>query len=153
MPEAKIIITDASCFIILQKLNAIHLLQNLFTSVITTPQIATEFGYPLPVWVKIMTVTNEVTFESLKLHLDVGEASAIALANEINHDYLILDDLKARYFAEQKGLKVKGTLGVLLTAKIKGIIPFLLPYLDALQQTNFRISKNLVQQILNDAGE
>lgn len=50
MPSDKVIITDASCFIILQKIDAIHLLSELFNVVITTSEIASEYGQPLPAW-------------------------------------------------------------------------------------------------------
>lgn len=101
----------------------------------------------------LIAVTNKTVFDNFKLQVDSGEASVIALAYEIDYDYLILDDLQARKFAEQQGLKIKGTLGVLLIAKLKGVIPLLSPYLERLQKTNFRISQKLIQQILHDAGE
>jgi predicted nucleic acid-binding protein len=49
MPENIIVITDTSCFIILDKIAALYLLDALFTQVITTPEIALEYGKTLPI--------------------------------------------------------------------------------------------------------
>src|SRR3569833_2080926 len=89
------IITDASCFILLDKIDALSILNNLFPNVVTTPEIANEFGKALPDWVEIRAVkdkTRQLSFESV----DSGEASAIALAIETPLSLLIIDDLKGR---------------------------------------------------------
>ncbi|MBC7401369.1 MAG: DUF3368 domain-containing protein [Mucilaginibacter sp.] len=154
MPKGyKIIITDTSCFSLLRKLDSLELLQKLFPAVITTPEIATEFGDPLPDWVIVQPLTNISLQEEFSHHIDKGEASAIALASEIIYDFLILDDADARRFAEQLGMPVKGTIGLLVIAKDKGIIPLLKPYFDLIQQTNFRISPAILARVLKDAGE
>jgi len=51
--QDKIVITDASCFITLDKIDGMHLLQSLYKQVITTPEIAAEFGKRLPNWVDV----------------------------------------------------------------------------------------------------
>ena len=56
--------------------------------------------------------------------------------------------------AEQLGLSVKGTIGVLVIARDQGLIPALRPYFERIQQqTNFHISAALLERILRDAGE
>jgi predicted nucleic acid-binding protein len=85
--------------------------------------------------------------------VDAGEASAIALATEIKCDYLLTDDRAARKFAEQHGIVVKGSAGVLLYAKQQKSIPLIRPYLDLIQQTNFRISQKLIDKLIEQAGE
>jgi predicted nucleic acid-binding protein len=151
--DYKVVITDTSCLIILRKIDAIELLNELFSVVITTPEIASEYGLPLPKWMVIKPVRNITLQEEFHRNLDAGEASAIALASEIRCDFLVLDDLDARKFAEKLCLKVIGSVGLLLTAKQKGVITLLKPYLDKIQQTNFRISSSLIQSILTAAGE
>jgi predicted nucleic acid-binding protein len=154
MPKrSKVIITDTSCFILLLKLNAIDLLNQLFSEVVTTPEIATEFTHPLPQWVIVKSVRNIALQKEFLNHVDPGEASAIALASEMDCDFIILDDSAARKFAEQLGLTVKGTIGLLLIAKKSGLIPLLKPYFDSIQQTNFRISQPILDRVLKDAGE
>ncbi|MEQ9377510.1 MAG: DUF3368 domain-containing protein [Imperialibacter sp.] len=83
----------------------------------------------------------------------MGEASAITLALEIGADLIILDDQKARYTAEKLGLQITGTLGILIKAKKKGIVSSIKPFLEKLQQTNFRLSEHLIEEALKEANE
>jgi len=48
--------------------------------------------------------------------LDIGEAEAIALARQINAQWLLTDDAAARLFAQTIGLEVHGSLGIVLWA-------------------------------------
>ncbi len=157
MPEKSsdhtVVITDASCFIILHKIGGLPLLHQLFTTVITTPEIAEEYGQTLPEWVTVLSVRNKKLQQDLSLIVDSGEASAIALAHEIENNYMITDDLQARKLALKLGLTIIGTLGVLLRAKQKGLISLLAPYLEQIKQTNFRMSADLLNIILKEAGE
>ena len=59
--------------------------------------------------------------------LDPGEASVLALAKEHDAHLVIIDEKKAREEARQIGLPVKGTIGVLLEAKKKGLIDAIKP--------------------------
>lgn len=78
--STKVIVTDSSCFIILQKINALFVLNELFALVLTTPEVQAEFGYPLPAWVVIESVTDKNLMKQYNQFVDRGEASAIALA-------------------------------------------------------------------------
>ncbi len=134
------------------KINALSILHELFATVLTTPEIENEYGRPLPDWVIIQPANQSLTEEFCQ-YVDRGEASAIALASEISCDYIIVDDLAARKLAKELGLPIKGTVGVLLNAKQKGIIPLFRPYFDLIQQTNFRLSRQLAEQFIKDSGE
>jgi len=85
--------------------------------------------------------------------IDLGEASSIALAMEFPDPLLILDDLKARNFAESLNLSFTGTIGVLMNAKRNQIIPNLKAVFNQIEKTDFRISKNLINQALKLSGE
>ncbi len=148
-----IVIADTSCFILLDKINELDLLQKVFKTVTTTKEIANEFNKPLPIWVTIQAATNQRYSELLEIEIDKGEASAIALALETNDSLLILDDQKARKLAERLNLKYTGTLGVLLKAKEREILPAIKPFLQKIQQTNFRFSEKVFDQILREAKE
>lgn len=50
----KTVIADTSCFIVLEKINELSLLNKIYREVITTPEIATEFNKPLPDWISII---------------------------------------------------------------------------------------------------
>lgn len=151
--QNKIVITDASCFITLDKIDGMNLLNSLYEQVITTPEIAAEYGKQLPDWVEVKAVQNRDLLYNYAEIVDIGEASAIALASEIDADLLIIDDAEARKFAKKLDLNITGTVGVILSAKLKGIIPSVKPYVLKIQQTNFRISESLIVQIIESAGE
>ena len=94
-----------------------------------------------------------MTYHINMLKLWISEASAMALASEIHADLLIIDDAEGRRFAKKLELNITGTVGVILSAKLSGVIPMLSPNILKIQQTNFRISDWLTSQILRDAGE
>lgn len=88
-------------------------------------------GYFVPEWLEVMSVPAEAqdSAQNLFKKLDAGEAEAISLFSEIRADVLILDDLNGRRDANALGLSVIGTLGILVRAKQKKIIPSLAPVL------------------------
>lgn len=151
--EYKVVIADTTCFILLSKIGRLYLLQQLFTSITTTNVIAKEFGSTLPDWVIVTKVKDTHYLDILKLEVDVGEASAIALSFEFDKTLLILDDLKARKIANKLNLNFTGTMGVLLKAKEAGLIEAIKPLLEEIQLTNFRFSENILHQILLIAKE
>lgn len=148
-----VIIADASCLILLEKINALFLLQRLFGRVVVTDTIATEFGWPLPEWVDVQLPQDKQRLQILALTLDQGEASAIALALEQANCLLIIDDRRGRKMAQQLQLAVTGTLGILVQAKQSGHIPSIKPWLNAISATNFRVGEQLIQAVLKQAEE
>ena len=151
MPKA--IISDTSCLILLDKIGELDLLNKLFGSIITTSEVAVEFGLPLPSWIELKQPTDKNYQILIETFVDKGEASAIALAVELDDCLLIIDDLKGRNFAHQLGLTIIGTVGVLVDAKLVGIIPSIKPLLLKIKATNFRISEHLEMLILKKANE
>ena len=151
--QSKPIISDTSCFIALSNIGELDLLRLLYGGITTTPDIAQEFGEPLPDWVEIVAVSDKTKQRLLEVQIDKGEASAIALALEIENPLLILDDYKARKLADNLKLNHTGTIGVILAAKRKGVISNIKPFLKKIKQTNFRISPELEHQALIEANE
>jgi predicted nucleic acid-binding protein len=149
----KTIISDTSCFIILSTIGELDLLYKVYGEIITTIDIAIEYGEALPEWVEIRKVTDITKQQLLELQIDKGESSAIALALELQDSTIILDDFKARKVALRLGINYTGTLGVVIKAKLKGIIPSIKPILEKIKATNFRISVELELQALKEAGE
>jgi len=148
-----IIISDTSCLIALDRIGYINLLQDTFTTIYTTKIVAEEFEEPLPDWVIVKDVANVNKFEELKLSLDPGEASAIALALETENAVLIIDEKKGRKIASDLSVVIIGTLKVLLIAKNKGVIVSVKQIIDELQKHSFRFSKTIVDEVLRLAEE
>lgn len=152
MPNV-IVIADTSCLIALSKIDAIELLKELYEEIYITEEIALEFGENLPEWVRIENVKNKTYQQLLDLFLDIGEASAIALALEKVDVLLILDDLKGRKEAEKLGFRITGSLGILFKAKKVGLIPELKSYIEKLKAVGFRISPKIEEDILRKSNE
>lgn len=149
----KTIISDTSCFIILSKINELDLLHKVYGQIVTTIDIATEYGETLPEWVEVVEVKDKPKQLLLELQIDKGESSAIALALEIPESTLILDDFKARKIADKLGLTYTGTLGVIIKAKLKGIVPSIRPIIDKMKQTDFQLSAEIELYALRQAKE
>lgn len=149
----RVIITDTSCLILLEKIRELHLLQQLFGTVFITPEIAEEYGLLLPSWIVVQEPADKRYQSFLEYVVDRGEASAIALATEYHPSLLIVDDLKARRLAKKFGLAITGTFGIIIEAKANGFIPSVKPILKNIKQTNFRISEDLEKEILKKSGE
>jgi predicted nucleic acid-binding protein len=75
------------------------------------------------------------------------------LALETPDSTIILDDYKARKIAGQLGLIFTGTIGVIIKAKLNGIIPSIKPLLEKIKQTDFRLSAEIELQALKEARE
>jgi predicted nucleic acid-binding protein len=71
----------------------------------------------------------------------------------LNDCLLIIDDLKGRKFANQIGLTIIGTIGIIVDAKLTGIITSVKPILAKIKLTNFRITEQLEAIILKRSGE
>ena len=147
------IISDTSCLILLDNIGELSILNKLFGNITTTSEVAGEFGKLLPPWIEIKEPNNKNYQSIIEASLDKGEASAIALAIELDNCLLIIDDLKGRKFANQLGLTIIGTIGVIVDAKLTGIIPSIKPILSKIKSTNFRITEQLELLILKLAGE
>jgi len=149
----KTIISDTSCLIILSNIGELQLLQKVYGQVFTTVEIAQEFGEILPEWIVIKGAADIYKQQLLELQIDKGESSAIALALEMSNSTLILDDNKARKIANQLGLHVTGTIGIIVRAKLNGIIPSIRPILEKIRQTNFRLTIEIETLALKAAQE
>ena len=147
------IISDTSCFIILTNINELDILYKVYGKIVTTIDIAIEYGDALPEWVEIETVSDKYWQQLLELQIDKGESSAIALALEKPGSTVILDDYKARKIAQQLGIIYTGTLGVIIKAKLKGIIPSIKPILEKIKLTDFRLSPEIELMALKEAKE
>lgn len=150
---ANVIICDTSCLIVLSNIGAFDILHKLYSRVTITPEIAQEFEDTLPLWIDIVSANDAKEQQLLELQLDKGEASAITLALEMEDCLLIIDDAKGRRIAVSLGLKITGTLGVLVNAKKNGIVRSVKPWVEKLISANFRVSDELRTEVLKECGE
>jgi predicted nucleic acid-binding protein len=147
------VIADASVLIIFDKLNQFDILEKIYHNIYTTAEISLEFNKPLPSRIKVESVKDQKYLKFIRSQVDIGEATAIALAAEKDNPLLILDDLKARKLARRLGMRFTGTLGVINKAKELHIIDRIKPVIDQLRDSDFRISENIIENLLKRNNE
>ncbi len=147
-----VIVSDTSCLILFYKIGEFDLLKKVFGKLHITETVQKEFNQPIPNWIEIVELTTNL-HQGLSSYLDKGEATAISLASEHENSLLIIDEIKGRKAAKEMGISVTGSLGVLIVAKKKGLIQAVEPLIEKIQKTNFRISEELIEQVLKKVND
>jgi len=85
--------------------------------------------------------------------LGAGESAVLALAQAHPGMEAIIDDLAGRRCAALLGIPVRGTLGIVLTAKQRGVIPAARPVLEQLIESGLYLSRQVLNTALQRVGE
>jgi predicted nucleic acid-binding protein len=85
--------------------------------------------------------------------MDYGESQSVILYKELQANFLLIDDKKARTIAENIGINCIGTIGLLSIAKEKGLIDFLKPIFETFLKNKRYYSTDLLNPILTLRGE
>jgi len=153
-----IVVSNASPICYLTLIDCLDLLPQLFVRTIIprsvlrelrhrkAPAAVRELALAIPPWLEVRTSRTR----SRDLRLQQGERDAIALAEHLHADLILLDDAAARRVAAARGLRVTGLLGVLVEGATRGLVD-LPDALDRLRQTNFRASPELLKTVLERA--
>jgi uncharacterized protein len=151
----RLIISDASPLIALEQIGQFHLLERLYSNLVVPTAVAREVApsVRIPPWIGVRTLSQPMAARVLQTGLGPGESEAISLALELDAHRVILDDRPARRLAQALGLRVRGTIGVLIVAKRAGLLPTIRPSLDALAQFNFFLTPRLYERALGAAHE
>lgn len=104
-------------------------------------------------FVERQTVSNTSAVTMLMATLDKGEAETLVLATELGVTNVFIDDLRGRKVAQSLGLQAVGVAGFLLFGKKKGKISAIRPLLLQLQEKGFRLSRGLIDAVLEEANE
>ena len=99
-----------------------------------------------PDWLTVQPVRQPA--DAIVNLLDPGEREAILLAQQLNADLILLDDMKARRIATERGLAITGILGILDQAATLKLID-LPTAVQSLQNTSFWASDSLFQKLLD----
>lgn len=134
------------------------LLPTLYTQVIIPPAVLRELEDPetpgavrtwvahRPAWFEVRTPQRPLA-EAAFPALGAGEREAIVVAEEVQADFVLIDERDGRRVARSRALAVVGTLGVLEEAAIRGLLD--LPRaLARLQATTFYASPALFEELL-----
>ena len=153
-----IVISNSTPLIALAKINQLQLLKEYFGEVLIPEEVYDEVvrrgsGLAGAVeiaacdWITRAQVTNRLAVDALCISLDRGEAEAIVLAS-VRNGLLIIDDGEGRKAARQLGLKITGTIGILLLASKERKLD-LISALDDLKAAGFHLSNKEYDRILS----
>jgi predicted nucleic acid-binding protein len=90
-------------------------------SVSSAPDVVRDWIAVPPRWVDVRPLAPEEV-AAITEDLDLGERAAIALAETVHADLLLIDEAAGRAEARRRHLRVTGTLGVLRTAAEHGLV-------------------------------
>ena len=155
-----LIIADSGAIFSLAVIEKLNLLKLMFDDV----------KIPLAVWKEITLDKKNKIFQNIDLFfkdkvveisgfneltfiMDYGESESVILYKELQADFLLIDDKKARKIAENFGVNCIGTLGVLILAKKLNLIKELNPLFKELIKNNRYFSLILLNKILISQGE
>jgi predicted nucleic acid-binding protein len=164
MPErTRTVVVNTTPIIALALIGQLDLLRHLYGEVVIPPAVQAEVlaGGPGSIGVTELQGANWIQTVSMQdprradllSDLDRGEAEVIALAQELNAELVIIDERLARRHAKRLGLTLTGTLGVLLKARERGLVPAVGPLIDQLRQGDIWLDDALVAEALRLAGE
>ncbi len=161
MPDKPVVLNNTP-LVALWALGRLDLLRDLFQEVLIPTAVEAEFLATQTVsrqaalasapWVRSVALKSPRRALAYA-GLDQGEAEVLALAEELEARLTIIDERKARRYAERMGLTLTGTLGVLLLAKEAGLIDTVAPWMAKLQEAGLFLSPGLVREALKIAGE
>ena len=159
-----LVVSDTSPLVALVHLGRLDLLQKIYREVLIPPAVMQELqrapdsrvadAVGAAGFLRIVAPTQRLDDSTLPAGLGEGELEALALALENRADFLLLDESRGRRAGERLGLRITGTLGVLVAAKAIGLIDTVTPLIESLESgIQFRIGKRLRDSILRRAGE
>ena len=89
----------------------------------------------------------------LEWGLGPGESSVLTVAYLHDGAEVIIDDLAARRCADALSISVRGTLGIVLAARQRGIVPSARAVLEDLIQGGMCLSRDVLNAALRRVGE
>lgn len=147
-----IVVSDTSPLAYLVEIGVADALAELYGGVMIPTAVADELRHPSsparqwfaspPQWLTITAPNSSLPH----LPLDDGELQAIALAIELKAELILIDERPGREAAKGLGLRVIGSLAVLVDGAARGCFDGIAA-LDRLAQTNFYVSPELMKVV------
>lgn len=160
MPE---LICNTSVMQFLHQLGLLNILPAVASSVCVPGAVCTELAagralgadVPDPATLGWATTRSPQATPALphSTSLGAGERDVLWLAMETATSVAVLDDRDARRVARQLGIRLTGTLGLLVDAKQRRLIVAVAPVLNELERNNFHMSPRIRETILKAVGE
>lgn len=157
-----VLVVNASPLIILAKAGHLDVLERSAPSIFVPDAVRAEIlagppGDPARAamsqsWGRPFSVPR-VPAEVLEWGLGAGETDVIAAALLLPASIVVLDDAQARSCARTLGLPMIGTLGIVLRAKRRGLLPAAAPLIHDLLAAGMRIDPDTIESSLRCVGE
>lgn len=96
-------------------------------------------------WIHTVKVYDTTAVHLLEERLDAGESESIVLSIQLEANLLLIDEARGRRVAEARGLNKTGTIGTLIAAKKRGFVSKVMPLVDNLRASGFRMGEDLYQ--------
>jgi len=156
-------VVNASPVIYLARTNYLHLLQLAAPEVLIPRAVAAEIKARGPsdpgtraladiTWLR-QVETPDIPEEVLVWDLGPGESAVIAWALAHPSCLAVIDDLEGRRCAETLGLRLRGTLGLVLRARQRNVVAEARPVLETLRAAGMYLSAQVVDKALAEVGE
>ncbi|HEX3272174.1 MAG TPA: DUF3368 domain-containing protein [Ktedonobacterales bacterium] len=154
------VVSNTTPLITLAGISLLDLLQALYGEIWIPDEVFAEYQagaanplYP-PLDARPWIVIHKTSINPLVPRaLDAGEAVALSLALTAQARLVLIDEHAGRAAARRLGLSITGSLGVLIEAKQRQLVPEIRPYLDQMVTQGRYISPKVRQQALRLAGE
>jgi predicted nucleic acid-binding protein len=161
MPDGPVVLNNTP-LVALWAIGRLDLLRDLFGEILVPQAVESEFlaidrslrerSLAEAAWVRSVPLAHPRR-ALVYSGLDLGEAEVLALAEERDARLVVLDERKARRYAERLGLPITGTLGVFLLAKEAGLIDSVALSIDRLLEAGLYLRPDLVRRVLEISGE
>lgn len=159
---ARAVVVNSTPLVAFWSIGRLDILRDLFGEIAIPPAVQDEFlsaeketrlkTLRDETWIQVVALQNP-NRAAVYAGLDEGEAQVLVLAEEQEASLVLIDERKARRYAERLKLPLSGTLGVLLLAKEEGVISAISPLLKAMQEVGLYLHGDLVKRVLKLAGE
>ena len=159
----KLAVINASPLIFLSHGNQIELLRHFASRILVPEAVAEEIQMKGQQDITVRTLANTSWLEVipsvpipdviLEWGLGSGESSVLAFAYQNPGMEAIVDDLAARKCASYLKIPVRGTLGIVLIAKRRGIIPKARPVIESLIRSGLYLSSSILDEALKRVNE
>lgn len=156
------LVADSSALVAVATCGCLHLLEPLY-GVVNTPQAVfdevTISGKPHAETLRQYLSGKVVAVDLTKWvivtagGLGRGELEAMALYKNLGADVLFVDDRRARKIAQANGIRVIGSVGVLLFAKEQGCLEAIKPLIEQLRASRLSLAEDLLAKALQMAQE
>ncbi|MFM9903884.1 MAG: DUF3368 domain-containing protein [Pyrinomonadaceae bacterium] len=157
-----IVVSDTSPLSNLLIIGRLDLLRSIFGTVLIPSAVAAELKVIeshrrlllAQDWISTVEISDRQLFDTLRQTLDRGEAEAITLSIELRADFLLIDELAGRIEARDRGIRLIGVAGILVEAKLRGLIDRVKPEIEKLLlEARFHLSPQLVSEVLESVDE